>query len=395
MDDIQREEDPIRSEDIDETPIYDNPTFVDDKDVSTVQQYSTPILPKVHINNLTKAKLEIRRQEVTRFFEEMKLNPENIELNLDMFEVKNENGNNILYFRKAGRLYNLTRKSDGKFRTRKELERIFTKKNLNKIGSIKKLDETIPTPREVENIPLKELSERLSKAQLELEKMPAREILGLDKLLQSLPGEYINSAAKLTEVEDHIDREHQKLDEATTDEQRERINERIRRLRDERELRIETMTQLEPKLQTQLARIRRTIDKIVEPHRTLREKLSILWREQGLTIISVLTAIGMTIATLALALIPRGGGGGGKNPHKVYDYVKKSLRALSRVLKRFGSWALKALPGILGSLISGIFNLMSKVVTKVAEHGYIAITIMAGGAVYLINEHFYAGYSKR
>ena len=91
---------------------------------------------------------------------------------------------------------------------------------------------------------------------------------------------------------------------------------------------------------------------------------------------SVLTAIGMTISTLVLALLPGGSGGtaasggSGKSPHKVRDWVKKSLKSLARLFGKVAKWALKALPGALGSIISWIFNMLKTVVTKAAEHAY-------------------------
>ena len=81
---------------------------------------------------------------------------------------------------------------------------------------------------------------------------------------------------------------------------------------------------MKEKLQTQFARIRQTIDKIADKDRSLKERLNILWREQGLTIISILTAIGMTISTLVLALLPgsSGSGSSSNHPHKVRDWAK-------------------------------------------------------------------------
>ena len=52
---------------------------------------------------------------------------------------------------------------------------------------------------------------------------------------------------------------------------------------------------------------------------SLAEKIRTLFREQGITIASILTAIGMAIGVLVEALLPRAGGGtsaGGKPPPK-------------------------------------------------------------------------------
>ena len=52
---------------------------------------------------------------------------------------------------------------------------------------------------------------------------------------------------------------------------------------------------------------------------SLAEKIQTLFREQGITIASILTVIGMAIGVLVEALLPGGGGvegGGGKPPPK-------------------------------------------------------------------------------
>uniref|UniRef100_UPI00148F1596 hypothetical protein n=1 Tax=Acinetobacter baumannii TaxID=470 RepID=UPI00148F1596 len=116
-------------------------------------------------------------------------------------------------------------------------------------------------------------------------------------------------------------------------------------------------------------------------------RLKILWREQGVTLISVLTAIGMTIATLVLALVPSTSptpGGSGKNPHKARDWAKKSLTSLARLFGKIAKWAIKALPSWLASIISWIFSLLKGVVTYAADHAYAAIGFAGALVTYLI-----------
>ena len=281
--------------------------------------------------------------------------------------------------KKNGRWFNLNRKTDGSFKTPNEINKILTKRNLSQMGVIKNLDLTVPTEREVSKMSADELMTTLNAIRSNLEHLPpTRELLGLDKALQRIDGEHLNSSAKLTELEQDIGRQHKKLKEPSlTEDQRKRIENRLKSLKDEYDVRLETLSQSEKALSSQFARIRRTIDKIADKDRSLKERLSILWREQGITLVSVLTAIGMTISTLVLALLPGGGSGGsggsGKNPHKVRDWVKKSLTSLARLFGKVAKWALSALPGALGSIISWIFNMLKTVVSKVAEHAYAAI----------------------
>ena len=218
--------------------------------------------------------------------------------------------------------------------------------------------------------------------------MPTRELLALDKALQRLQGEIVNGTSKLTELEDAIKRNKRKLGEAETEQQKQRINERLERLKEEYDIRLESISQIKEKVSSQFARMRQTVDKIADKDRTLKERLKILWREQGLTLVSVLTAIGMTISTLVLALLPNssvgGSGKSGSNPHKARDWVKKSLTSLARLFGKLAKWALKALPSAIGSIISWIFSLLKTVITYAAEHPYAAIGFAAAVVSYLV-----------
>ena len=138
-----------------------------------------------------------------------------------------------------------------------------------------------------------------------------REIRGLDKALQTIRGELTNNLAKLTELDDHIALEKRKLDEADAggvDELiRRRIAERLRDLQDERSARLEAASASKDALRSQISRIRETIGRVLNEDTTLAERVRTLFREQGVTLVSILTAVGMAISTLVLALT--GGGG--------------------------------------------------------------------------------------
>ena len=85
-----------------------------------------------------------------------------------------------------------------------------------------------------------------------------------------------------------------------------------------------------------------------------------MFREQGITIASILTAIGMAIGVLVEALLPGGGGamtsGGGEPPPKdekgLKEWIRNKLKALASLLGRLGIKAAEALPGIIGGIIS-------------------------------------------
>ena len=67
-------------------------------------------------------------------------------------------------------------------------------------------------------------------------------------------------------------------------------------------------------LRGQINRITETIDKVLKEDTTLRERLKILFIEQGVTIVSILTAIGMIIGVIVEAVIPTTGGIGTTPP---------------------------------------------------------------------------------
>ena len=72
--------------------------------------------------------------------------------------------------------------------------------------------------------------------------------------------------SKLSEVDNKIKYEQDKLDEMKdgtqyTDEMRDRVSKRIEDLKEERKTRLEIATQNQKEMQSQIARIRQTIDK--------------------------------------------------------------------------------------------------------------------------------------
>ena len=77
----------------------------------------------------------------------------------------------------------------------------------------------------------------------------------------------------------------------------------------ERQARLETLSTNRAALRSQINRIRETIRRLLHEDKTLAERIRTLFREQGITIASILTAIGMAISTLALAVTCGEGGG--------------------------------------------------------------------------------------
>ena len=73
-------------------------------------------------------------------------------------------------------------------------------------------------------------------------------------------------------------------------------------------VRQESINLLKGRLKNQIASFHETIAKVSDSNTSLAEKIRTLSREQGITIASILTAIGMAIGVLVEALLFGGGG---------------------------------------------------------------------------------------
>ena len=217
--------------------------------------------------------------------------------------------------------------------------------------------------------------------------LPLREIRGLDKALQTIRGELVNNLAKLTELDNHITREQNKLDEPDIGEfERRRIAERIRDLKDERVSRLEAASASREALRSQISRIRETINRLINEDTTLAERIRTLFREQGITIVSILTALGMVISTLVLAVGIGGASAAPPTPPSkagLREWVKKYLHALGRVLAKLAAKAGAALPGIIGSVVGWLLNLLSKTAGWLASNLW--ALMLAVGSILLIS----------
>src|SRR5208282_6011032 len=107
-------------------------------------------------------------------------------------------------------------------------------------------------------------------------------------------------------------------------------------------------------MQNQLKRINSIINDDTRP---IGERLKELLRREGLTIGALITAIGMTISTIVLALIPHSSPIA-PNPGNNGNYIDKAKAAVKQTLVKIANWlldlakkALTALPGVIGSVV--------------------------------------------
>ena len=171
---------------------------------------------------------------------------------------------------------------------------------------------------------------------------------------------------------------------------KEDITKRIDALNDELATRQESIDLLKGRLKNQITSFKETIAKVLDKDTSLGEKIRTLFREQGITIASILTAIGMAIGVLVEALLPGGSattasGGGGEPPPKdekgLKGWIRNKLKALASLLGKLGVKAAEALPGIIGGIISWILNRAKDVVGWVLQNLW-ALVVGIGGLIY-------------
>ena len=206
--------------------------------------------------------------------------------------------------------------------------------------------------------------------------LPLRELEGLDKQLRTIKGTLKVAIAKRIDLEGRIKHEERKLNEIQdpkySDDQRDMIEGRINKLRGELTERNKEIDILKGEASKQINQIKESITKFLDKETgTLGERIRTLFKEQDITIVSILTAVGMVIGVLIEALL---GGSSASTPTSqstttsdkkggAREWIKNKLKALSQLLGKLADKALASLPGIIGSIISWILNRAKEVIS--------------------------------
>ena len=142
---------------------------------------------------------------------------------------------------------------------------------------------------------------------------------------------------------------------------------------------------LKGRLMNQLMSFKETITKVLDKDTSLAEKIRMLFREQGITITSILTAIGMAIGILVEALFP-GSSASSPPPSKdrkgVKEWLKIKLKALALLPWRLGMKAAEALSSIIAAIISWILNRVKEVVGLLSQNLW-ALVVGVVGLLYM------------
>ena len=259
------------------------------------------------------------------------------------------------------------------------LQDIITKNEIATDNSIKLIETT--------------LTETGAEASTQTGGLKLRELEGLDKELRTISGSLRSAITKSIAKQVDIDRENRKLgemanDETYSDEQREEVRARLQRFQDEQKAISDQIRILKDRYSNQIYQIRESIMKFLDKETgTLGERIRTLFKEQGITIISILTALGMALGVLIEALL--GGPSTTSTPTSqstttsdkqpkvkggAREWIKNKLKALSQLLGKLADKALASLPGIIGSILSWILNRAKEVVGWLSQNLWALIT---------------------
>ena len=153
------------------------------------------------------------------------------------------------------------------------------------------------------------LTETGAEASTQTGGLTLRELEGLDRELRMISGSLRSAIAMSIAKQVDIDKENQKLeemanDETYSDEQREEMRARLQRFQDERKAIGDQIRILKGQYSNQIYQIRESIMKFLDKETgTLGERIRTLFKEQGITIVSILTAVGMAIGVLIESLL--------------------------------------------------------------------------------------------
>ena len=135
--------------------------------------------------------------------------------------------------------------------------------------------------------------------------------------------ELLNNTSKLTEFNKRIKRDTKKLDPTCTDEQRQLYRDRLDNWNTEKQARLEILLQNRKDLQTQVARVKQIIEKVIDQNTSF-------YTSEGA--------------------------------------LRKWLDRLADALKRLAGKAVEALPALSGSGVGAVLSFLEKAVGFVAEH---------------------------
>ena len=289
----------------------------------------------------------------------------------------------------------------------------------------KTIDSTKASPERSEDIEMQTIEtveENLSNfleasAQTELElgppgSLPFRELAGLDRSLRNMRTTVLKLTSdrevkklRVEELKDEISKVSYDDGEVQFSEDLQEKTEKIKTLEEEIEVLDSEIREYDGKFRSQFQRIKQTIDKMLHQDLTLGEQIQTLFREQGITIASVITALGLAIGMIVQGILSSAKSIVNPTPSQkptpkpdptpkpkpkptptpeptpepgIKGWIKQQLRNIANLLSKVADKMLIALPGIIGSVVSFILKAASTAVGFISEHLWLLIVALVG-----------------
>ena len=260
-----------------------------------------------------------------------------------------------------------------------------------------KVEQLTAAAGQVDNLPLQELPGVLEHIHDQLKAVETqtggfdetgeftrRELVSLYESLATRRGQFKLLASKAMVNEETAEGKKERLKTAEGTE-KQLLEQELAQLQDEHDALMNQAADLRGLIHSQIETIKDSFKQLLDGSKTIGERLKDLFREQGITIASVLAAIGLLIGVLVeafggAAAVAGAAGGGGP---AAQSWIKKQLEALRNLLSRLAGKALDALPGIIGAIFSWLLNFLSKTAGWLADNVW-AIVVAAAGVVYML-----------
>ena len=199
--------------------------------------------------------------------------------------------------------------------------------------------------------------------------LPLREIQGLNESLKTIRGAKAVQESKKVSLQQLIEGYRKDLERPGTTERADQIEREIQKAEDQLRATEDSIDALNQESRSQVRQIRDSLLRVLDKNTTLAERVRTLFREQGVTITSILTGGGTAVTLTPTPPADKAG---------LKEWAKKHFQALGRMLAQLAKKAAAALPGIIGSIVSWLLNLLSKTAGWLAGNLW-ALVVAIGG----------------
>ena len=207
--------------------------------------------------------------------------------------------------------------------------------------------------------------------------LPIREIQGLSEGLQTIRGMKAVQENKKVSLQQLIEGYREDLERPGTTERADQIEREIQKAEDNLRATEDSIGVLNQGSRSQIRQIRNSLLRVLDKNTTLAERVRTLFREQGVTtLVLALTGGGAAVAPVTPTPTPPADKAGLK------EWAKKQLQALGSMLAQLAGKAAAALPGIIGSIVSWLLNLLSKTAGWLAGNLW-ALVVAIGGILFV------------